>query len=414
MFQRVLGVLLALCLGWPLGAWSVEFDEAELAAAREMQARLLTLDSHLDTPANFHRPDFDIMQRHDHNALSQVDYPRMAEGALDGGFWAIFTGQGDRSAAAYRNERDQGLQRLMEIREMLAANPEHFALALSAEDAARIKAEGKRVVYISMENASPLVADPTLLSFYHRAGLRLLSPVHVKTNELADSSTDAAEWGGLSPAGRELLLDAVKLGIMIDQSHASDAVFDDLIELMPVPFILSHSAAKDVFDHPRNLDDARLKQLAAKGGVIQLNALGAYLVDETRSEERRQAERDIRTRIGGDWVTMTAAQGAELGRALAELDTRIPRPRATLDDLFVHLDHLLDLIGPDHVGIGLDWDGGGGVVGLDDVSDLPKITAWLLRRGLGEEEIGNIWSGNVLRVMRAAEDYAAAQRAAVE
>jgi len=412
MFQRVLGVLLSLACCWPPGAWSVEFTDAELAAAREVQARLLTLDSHLDTPANFHRPDFDIMQRHEHNALSQVDYPRMQDGALDGGFWAIFTGQGDRSAAAYRAERDQGLQRLLEIREMLAANPEHFELALSAGDAARIKAAGKRVVYISMENASPLVADPSLLSFYHQAGLRLMSPVHVKTNELADSSTDAAEWGGLSPAGRELILDAVKRGIMIDQSHASDAVFDDLIELMPVPFILSHSAAKDVFDHPRNLDDARLKQLAANGGVIQLNAYGGYLVDETRSEERRQAERDIRERIGGDWVTMTAAQGAELGRALAELDTRIPRPRATLDDLFVHLDHLLDLIGPDHVGIGLDWDGGGGVVGLDDVSDLPKITAWLLRRGLSEEEIGNIWSGNVLRVMRAAEDYAAAQSAA--
>ncbi|REM03008.1 membrane dipeptidase, partial [Mycobacterium tuberculosis] len=130
---------------------------------------------HLDTPANFHRDGFDITQRHDHNALSQVDYPRMVEGALDGGFWAIYTDQGDRSAQAHQHDRDAGLLRLTEIREMLAAHPDTFQLALTAADAARIKAAGKRVVYISMENASPLVDDPTLLSYYHLAGLRLLS-----------------------------------------------------------------------------------------------------------------------------------------------------------------------------------------------------------------------------------------------
>jgi len=407
MFKRLLPLCLLLCTS--PSALAVEFTASELSAARALQNRLLTLDTHLDTPANFHRPDFDIMHRHDHNALSQVDYPRMHEGALDGGFWAIYTGQGERTRTAHLADRDAGLQRLLEIREMLAANGDHFQLALSADDAAKIKATGKRVVYISMENASPLVADPSLLSFYYHAGLRLMSTVHVRNNELADSSTDQEEWGGLSPAGKELVNEAVKLGIMIDHSHASDKVFDDLIELMPVPFILSHSASKDMFNHPRNLDDTRLKQLAAKGGVIQLNAFGGYLVDETRTEERRQAEQAIMERIGGDWSSMTIAQGAALAKAMAELDQRIPRRRATLDDLFVHFDHLLNLIGPDHVGIGLDWDGGGGVVGLDDVSDLPKITAWLQRRGLSEDEIGNIWSGNVLRVMREVEKYAAAR-----
>jgi len=408
MFKRFLSVCVLLCCA-PM-TQAIDLTEAEMNAARALQNRLLTLDTHLDTPANFHRPDFNIMHRHDHNALSQVDYPRMHEGALDGGFWAIYTGQGDRTHAAHLADRDAGLQRLLEIREMLAANPEHFQLALTADDAAKIKAAGKRVVYISMENASPLVADPSLLSFYHRAGLRLMSTVHVRNNEFADSSTDDEEWGGLSPAGKALVSEAVKLGIMLDHSHASDKVFDDLIELMPVPFILSHSASKDMFDHPRNLDDQRLKQLAAKGGVIQINAYGGYLVDETRSEERSKAEQEIEQRItGGDWYAMTTAQGAELAKAMADLDKRLPRRRATLDDLFVHFDHLLNLIGPDHVGIGLDWDGGGGVVGLEDVSDLPKITAWLQRRGLSEDEIGNIWSGNVLRVMRQAQEYAARQ-----
>jgi len=309
--------LLLLC--FPLLASAIDFTDSELANARALQARLLTLDTHLDTPERFHLPDFNIMQRYDQNAFSQVDYPRMVEGALDGGFWAIYTGQSDRSHAAHRSDRDKGLQRLLEIREMLAANPAHFELALSADDAARIKAAGKRVVYISMENASPLVADPSLLSFYHQAGLRLMSTVHVRNNEFADSSTDQEEWGGLSPAGKALVDEAVRLGIMIDHSHASDGVFDDLIERMPVPFILSHSAAKDMYDHPRNLDDQRLKQLAAKGGVIQINAFGGYLVEESRSAERQQAEREIRERImgGADWNTRTMAQGAELGRALA-------------------------------------------------------------------------------------------------
>jgi len=410
---RRLSLLLALALSAPLSAHAVEFTQAELARAKALQQRLLTLDSHLDTPANLARPGFDILQRHDHNAFSQVDYPRMVEGLLDGGFWAIYTDQGDGSDAAHRADRDHGLQRLLEIRQMLAAHPDKFQLALNADDAARIKAAGKRVVYISMENASPLVADPSLLGFYHQAGLRLLSTVHFRNNEFADSATDpqGPRWHGLSPAGKALVAEAVKLGIVIDQSHASDAVFDDFIALLPVPFILSHSASKAVYDHPRNLDDARLRQLAAKGGVIQVNAYGGYLVDETPSEERKQAEQAIRQRLGGDEETLGIDKGVELARALAELDTRIPRKRATLDDFFAHFGHILDVVGPDHAGIGMDWDGGGGVAGMADVGDLPKITAWLQRRGLSDAQIGNIWGGNVLRVMRQAQGYAAAHAA---
>lgn len=399
---------LSLLLAATTSAHAMEFSDAELARASALQKRLVTLDSHLDTPANLERGDFDVMQGHAGNRLSQVDYPRMLEGALDGGFWAIYTDQGDRSAAAHLAERDHGLQRLMEIREMLAAHPDRFQLALTADDAARIKAAGKRVVYISMENGSPLVADPSLLGFYHKAGLRLLSTVHFANNEFADSATDpkGAEWKGLSPAGKALVQEAVRLGIVIDQSHASDAVFDDLATLLPVPFILSHSAAKAVFDHPRNLDDARLRQLAAKGGVIQVNAYGGYLLDETPSPERKQAEEDLEKRLGG-WDGMPIEKGVELARGMAELDRRLPRRRATLDDFFVHFAHLLDVVGPDHVGIGMDWDGGGGLPGMTDVTDLPKITAWLQRRGLSDAQIANIWSGNVLRVMRQAQDYAA-------
>ncbi|HEL5322065.1 TPA: dipeptidase [Stenotrophomonas maltophilia] len=407
---RHLSVVLALALCAPLSAHAIEFSAQELARAKALQQRLVTLDSHLDTPANFGRTGFDIEQRHDRNALSQVDYPRMVEGALDGGFWAIYTDQGDRSPAAHLAERDHGLQRLVEIREMLAANPERFALALTADDAARIKAAGKRVVYISMENASPLVEDPSLLSFYHRAGLRLLSTVHFANNEFADSATDpkGAEWKGLSPAGKGLVQQAVKLGIVIDQSHASDAVFDDLLAMMPVPFVLSHSSAKAVYDHPRNLDDPRLRKLAKAGGVIQVNAYGGYLIDTAKTPERKQAEEALSKQLGG-WEGMGIEQGVALLKAEQALDHEHPVRHASLDDFFAHFEHILKVVGPEHVGIGLDWDGGGGLSDLPDVSQLPKITAWLLRKGYTEQQIAGIWGGNLLRVMRQAQDYAAKQ-----
>jgi membrane dipeptidase len=408
MTLRSLSLLVSLALCTPLAAHAIEFTPQELARASALQKTLLTLDSHLDTPANFHRAGFDIQQRHDRNALSQVDYPRMVEGGLDGGFWAIYTDQGDRSEAAHVHERDAGLLRLMDIREMLAAHPDTFQLALTAADAARIKAAGKRVVYISMENASPLVDDPSLLSFYHRAGLRLLSTVHFANNEFADSATDkkGAEWKGLSPAGKALVDEAVRLGIVIDQSHASDAVFDDLLERMPVPFVLSHSSAKAIYNHPRNLDDARLKQLAKAGGVIQVNAYGGYLIDTGKTEARAQAEDALMKQLGGDYDGLTIAQGVALKQGLDALDARYPLRKATLDDFFAHFEHILKVVGPEHAGIGLDWDGGGGLTDLQDVSQLPKITAWLLRKGYSEKQIAGIWGGNLLRVMAQAQAHA--------
>jgi membrane dipeptidase len=413
MTLRSLSLLVSLALCAPLSAHAIEFTAQELARATTLQKTLLTLDSHLDTPANFHRDGFDIQQRHDHNALSQVDYPRMVEGALDGGFWAIYTDQGDRSAQAHQHDRDAGLLRLMEIREMLAAHPDTFQLALTAADAAKIKAAGKRVVYISMENASPLVDDPSLLSFYHLAGLRLLSTVHFANNEFADSATDSkgAEWKGLSPAGKALVDEAVRLGIVIDQSHASDAVFDDLIERMPVPFVLSHSSSKAIYNHPRNLDDARLKRLAKAGGVIQVNAYGGYLIDIGKTDARKQAEEALMKQIGADYDDLGIAQGVVLKQGLAELDQRLPLRKATLDDFFAHVEHILAVVGPEHVGIGLDWDGGGGLTDLQDVSELPKITAWLLRKGYSEKQIANIWGGNLLRVMQQAQAQAHAAAA---
>ncbi len=410
MKHHALWVSLSLLLALPVPGRAVEFTAAELSRASALQKTLVTLDSHLDTPANFERADFDMMVAHPGNKLSQVDYPRMVQGQLDGGFWAIYTGQGDRSDKAHLEDRDAGLQRLSVIHQLLAAHPDKFEEATTPADAARIKARGKRIVYISMENASPLVHDPSLLSFYYKQGLRLMSTVHFLNNEFADSATDpkGPEWHGLSPAGKQLVQAAQRLGIVIDQSHASDEVFDQLIALSPVPILLSHSGARAVHDHPRNIDDARLKVLAAHGGVIQVNSYGSYLIDSGASAERKAAEKALFAKYG-DWEHMNVADGTRIAADLKALDAKYPVKHATLDDFLAHLDHVLKLIGPEHVGIGMDWDGGGGVEGMEDVSDLPRITAWLLRKGYTKEQIAGIWGGNVLRVMQQAQDWAASQ-----
>jgi membrane dipeptidase len=373
--------------------------------AKQLHESALVLDTHLDTPANFSRPGWRIADSHEQDAdLAQVDLPRMKAGGLDGGFWVIYTGQGPRDPAGNREARDHALERLVAIHKMLAANAADFQLALTADDAERIAAEGKRVVFISMENASPLASDPTLLSAYHRLGLRMLGIVHVLSNDFGDSSTDAKgpEWGGLSPKGRELVKEANRLGIVLDVSHASDAVFDQVLELSQAPIILSHTSADAVYDHPRNIDDARIRKLAAKGGVIHVNAYGGYLIDVPKIPAREQALSALSEKYGSEGRLSPEQIQAYL-RERRAIDRQYPVPRATLDDYMRHLLHILNVAGPEHVGIGADWDGGGGVVGLEDVSALPAITQRLRQAGYTDQDIRNIWGGNVLRVLRAVQ-----------
>lgn len=384
----------------------------ELASdARRIHEDAIVLDTHLDTPANFRRAGWQITDNHEHEGdLSQVDLPRMKAGGLDGGFWVIYTAQGARDDAGKREARDHGLDRLVSIHDMLAANAGDFELALTAEDAERIAKTGKRVSFISMENAAPLASDPSLLTAYHRLGLRMLGITHVRNNDFGDSSTDpaGAEWHGLSPAGRALVEQANHLGIVLDASHASDAVFDQLLALSKAPIVLSHTSADAIYDHPRNIDDARLRQLAAKGGVIHVNAFGGYLVNIPKIPEREAAMDALEAKYGPE----SRLPVSRVSDYLAErrvIEQRYPVKRATFEDYMAHLLHILKVAGVDHVGIGADWDGGGGVDGMEDVSALPRITEALLAAGYTEQDVRKIWSGNLLRVIRQAQAIASAQ-----
>lgn len=378
---------------------------------RRVHDEALVLDTHLDTPANFRRPGWRIVDNHEHEGdLSQVDLPRMKAGGLDGGFWVIYTAQSTRDDAGKRVARDHGLDRLVSIHEMLAASAGELELALTADDAERIVKAGKRVSFISMENAAPLASDPSLLTAYHRLGLRMLGITHVRNNDFGDSSTDpaGAEWKGLSPAGRALVEQANHLGIVLDASHASDAVFDQLLALSKAPIVLSHTSADAVYEHPRNIDDARLRELAAKGGVIHVNAFGGYLVNIPKIPEREAAMDALEAKYGPE-SRLPVSRVAEYLAERRVIEKRYPVRRATFDDYMAHLLHILKVAGVDHVGIGADWDGGGGVVGMEDVSALPRITQALMAAGYTEQDVRKIWGGNLLRVIRQAQVIASTE-----
>lgn len=398
----------ALLLAPGMAAAGAGSDPPVSRDVARLHNRLLTLDTHLDTPASLDMPGWSIDVEHDVSVdYSQVDLPRMIEGGLDGGFWAIYTPQGPLDAAGFQRARDFALLRAVSIRSMVAADPARFALAMAAAEAAPIAAARKRIVYMSMENAYPLGEDVSLLRTFHAMGVRLVGFAHFRNNQFADSSTDpqGARWNGLSPLGIALLAEMNRLGVVADASHSSDAVLDDMLRLSSAPIILSHSGCKAIYDSPRNIDDARLRALAAKGGVIHLNSYGSYLRAIKPNPERDKALRALFATVGEG--PMTAAKRAALLAGRREIDRLHPETDLpTFDDFMKHLRHALKVAGVDHVGIGLDWDGGGGVVGMEDVRAIPRITAALLAAGYTEADLQKIWSGNVLRVLAATQAVA--------
>ena len=374
------------------------------AGDRLAHEQMLTLDTHLDTPAvlgregwkfgDYHQVDWD---------RSQVDLPRMEQGGLDGGFFAIFTEQGPLTAQGYAAARDRAFLRAAAIQRMVAAYSDKMALARTAEDAARITAAGKRAVYQSIENSYPIGPDIALLQTFFALGVRMAGPVHFKNNQFGDSATDKPRWHGLSKLGRLWVAEMNRLGMIIDASHASDDVFDQLLVLSKTPIILSHSGPRAIYDHPRNLDDARMRKLAAAGGVMQINSVYLTKSDDNKERAAQQGQQER-------WATLDDDHRRELLAQMAALDARAPPKRATFDMFMKSLLHAIDVMGIDHVGIGADWDGGGGVIGMEDITAIPKITARLRQAGYSQSDIQKVWSGNVLRLLKQAEDYAAAQK----
>ena len=246
---------------------------------------LLTLDTHLDTPVHFARAGWSFGDRHDPaNEIAQLDIPRMADGNLDGGFFVIFTQQGPLTPEGYAAARAFAIKRSAEIDATIARFGDRISPARSASDAQEIEASGKLIAYKSIENSYPLGERVELLAEFQRQGVRLAGPVHTKYNQFADSSTDKPYWNGLSPLGGKWVAEMNRLGMVIDASHASDAAFDQMVELSKTPLVLSHSGPRAMFDHARNIDDVRIRKLAAAGGAICFTTI--YLSELQMGPER--------------------------------------------------------------------------------------------------------------------------------
>jgi membrane dipeptidase len=411
--MKIRAAIVCLCLAAaPSLAGAQTADGGGVSAqARAIHDHAIVLDAHFDTPSLFSRQGWDFAVRQDVAVDgSQVDLPRMADGGVDGGFFAIFTPQGPRTVEADNAARAFALARAVEIRETLVRHGDKIALAVTADDAARIVAKGKRVAYISMENANPLAGDPGMLAAFHALGVRMAGFAHFRNNDFSDSATDTPEWGGLSPKGKALLSEMNRLGVIPDPSHASDAALDQVLELSKTPIVLSHSGVRAVFDHPRNVPDAQLKTLAAKGGVIHINAFSAYMVPAVANEDRDKALAALQAKYPRG--RLSQADVIKLTDERRAIQARYPAPRANIDDLMKHLLHAIQLIGVNHVGLSGDFDGGGGVDGFNSVADAPAITERLIQAGFSKEDIAKIWGGNVLRVLRETEAYVASQQAA--
>ena len=386
-----------------------ESEEALLARALEIHERVLTLDTHADTPLRMIEPGFDMAERHDPNESgSKVDYPRMQEGELDAIFFAAFVAQDLRDDEGNTRAKELGLQMIDAVLSSIDDNPELVGLALTPEDAYALEKEGKRAIYIGIENGYPIGQDVSNVELYFDKGVRYITLVHSTNNDLADSATDpkGAEHNGISELGAEVVAEMNRLGIMVDVSHASDDVFFDAIKLSKAPIIATHSNARALVDHQRNLTDDMLKILAENGGVVQLTMLSAYLRDTPPNPEREAALAEL-TANSKPAREMTQAERSAMRRARFEIYEKYAGPSANVVDAVDHIDHIVKVAGIDHIGIGCDFDGGGGIEGVFDASEVMNITIELVRRGYTEAQIEKIWSGNLMRVFREVQDVAA-------
>lgn len=366
--------------------------------AAGIHARVLTIDSHTDTPLGMMR-GFDINRRHHYlEDRSRLDIPRMEEGGLDAVFLAAFTGQRERDDGGNQKAFHRTLQIIDSILLQVSNSRAKAEIAYSPEDAYRLEEEGRRAIFIGIENGYALGSDVENVELFFNKGARYITLCHTRNNDLCDSSNDTIEHGGLSDLGARVVGEMNRLGMMVDVSHISDASFYDVMETTTAPVIASHSCARAICDNPRNLDDDMLKTLAQNGGVIQVCILSDYVRTPPPHPERDSVFSAIRAKYK-NFQDLTPEESTLARKEWRAADSLFPRNLATVSDMVDHIDHIVQVAGIDHVGIGTDFDGGGGLADCRDVSEMGNITVELVRRGYSEEDIRKIWGGNLMRVM---------------
>lgn len=381
-------------------------EEKLIDKALKIHEKATTIDSHTDTPMLFTREDFDMSVRHDPKETStKVDFPRMKEGGLDGIFMAVFLGQGPRNAEGHSRASAKTHQIFDSIYSVVGRNKEIAGIALAAADVYALEKEGKRAVYMGIENAYGLGGDLNNIEIFYNKGARYITLCHTKNNDVCDSSTDTVEHHGVSEFGKNVISEMNRLGMLIDVSHISDKAFYDVLEQTTSPIIASHSSSRAICDSPRNLTDEMLVKLAENDGVAQVCILSSYIKKTPGNPQADSMRMAMRIKYN-NYQGLSDEQQKEAGREWRSINKLFPPILATVEDVVDHIDHIIEVAGIDHVGIGTDFDGGGGVDGCFDASELPNLTIEMVRRGYTEEEIIKIWGGNFLRVLSKNEELA--------
>jgi membrane dipeptidase len=402
MVKRITPLLLSLTLL----AGCTQNEEQLQNKARDIHSRIVTIDTHTDTPLMFNRDGFDFSGENQ-KSRGKVNLKKMEDGGLDAAFFAVFIGQGERNPEKYDEVHNHALSIFDAVLENVKIYSDRAHIALKSSDVYTLKNNNKRSVYIGVENGYPIGKDLSRLQQYYNLGARYLTLSHTRNNDICDSSTDpnGPEHNGLSPFGIEVVRELNRLGMMVDVSHISDNAFYQVLEYSKVPVIASHSCVRAICDNPRNLTDDMLKKLAQNGGVIQMCLLSDYL----KTPEPYPARDSARTALNEKYGSFRNLDPETRKKAVEEwyaINDEFPPKLATVKDLVDHIDHVVNLVGIDYVGIGSDFDGGGAIEGCFDASEMINITVELLRRGYKEKDIKKIWGENFLRVFRQAEEYA--------
>ena len=383
-------------------------------AASARAAEALTLDTHVDIPFGYMRePRFDVGT----DTKLKVDLGKMERGGLDAAFFVIYVEQGALTPDGYAKAVAQAQKKYSAIALMVERYPQRIRLAATPEEVVANHAHGTLSAMIGIENAYSLGHDLKNLDAAYARGARYLGVVHVGNNDLCTSSLPNAELHepkvsttGLTEFGRAAVKRANALGMMVDISHASDACVHDVLAASHAPIIASHSSARALVDHPRNLPDDLIRAIAVKGGVIQVVAYKEFVKRDTGREAAEKAlQKDVAAGAGDtefDSEKHEFLPAYEAG--MRRIDAQFPL--ATLDDYLDHVKYMVDVAGIDHVGIASDFDGGGGVTGWLDASQTRNVTEGLRKHGFDAVQIAKIWSGNLLRVWREVEKLASKHR----
>jgi membrane dipeptidase len=367
---------------------------------------ILIIDTHVDTPWHVLDEGYDVGAR---NTYYEADIPRLKEGRAGAIFFGLMATP-DRFGPHLWVPRT--LDMIDTVHEMARRHPESLEVALTSADIRRIRGQGKVAILLSVEGGHQIQDDLHILRSYYRLGVRYMTLTHFKTNNWADSSTDVAAHNGLSPFGREVVREMNRMGMIVDISHVSDKTFADVLETSRAPVIASHSSVRALCDTSRNMTDPMIRNLAARGGVIFINFSVAYI--DQKGWETFRGYRDDRDREIADLMALRAnyPRRFELKRAIQQRYRR-RLPPVDYKAVLRHIDHVAKLAGPDHVGLGSDFDGISGMVpqGLEDVSKYPVLVRGLIEMGYSDADIRKIMGENLMRVMKQVE-YASRTTAA--